>query len=74
MVWGVADLVSIISQTMTLEAGDLIATGTPAGVGLARHPSTFLADGDVVEMEIESVGRLSNRVQAESPAAAPIPG
>jgi 2-keto-4-pentenoate hydratase/2-oxohepta-3-ene-1,7-dioic acid hydratase in catechol pathway len=68
MIWGVAELVSILSQTMTLEPGDLIATGTPAGVGVARRPPSFLADGDVVEVEIESLGRLSNRVQLERAA------
>jgi 2-keto-4-pentenoate hydratase/2-oxohepta-3-ene-1,7-dioic acid hydratase in catechol pathway len=74
MSWGVADLVSIISQTMTLGPGDLIATGTPAGVGAGRRPPRYLVDGDLVEMEIESVGRLSNLVQAERAPAASAAG
>jgi 2-keto-4-pentenoate hydratase/2-oxohepta-3-ene-1,7-dioic acid hydratase in catechol pathway len=58
MVFGVADLISIISQTMTLEPGDCIATGTPPGVGMAMTPPRFLAAGDEVVVEIESLGRL----------------
>lgn len=58
MVFGVADLVSIISQTMTLEPGDVIATGTPPGVGMARTPPWFLRSGDEVVVEIEGLGRL----------------
>lgn len=65
MIWSVADLVSILSQTMTLEPGDILATGTPPGVGVARQPPVFLADGDLVEIEIERIGRLSNRVTLE---------
>ena len=59
MVFGVADLISIISQTMTLEPGDVIATGTPPGVGMARTPPRFLSAGDEVVVEIERVGRLT---------------
>ena len=47
---------------MTLLAGDVIATGTPAGVGFARTPPEFLADGDILEVEIENVGILRNTV------------
>ena len=46
---------------MTLEPGDVIATGTPGGVGVFRNPPRFLADGDEVVVEIEGIGRLSNR-------------
>jgi len=49
---------------MTLEAGDIIATGTPAGVGISRDPQVLLHDGDVVEVEIEGLGVLSNPVAA----------
>lgn len=60
-----AQLVSYISQVMTLDAGDVIYTGTPPGVGMARTPPRFLKDGDIVEIEIESVGLLSNPVVQE---------
>lgn len=65
MVFGVAELVAWISRTMTLEPGDLIATGTPPGVGFARTPPVWLRDGDVVTVEIERIGALTNPVRAE---------
>jgi 2-keto-4-pentenoate hydratase/2-oxohepta-3-ene-1,7-dioic acid hydratase in catechol pathway len=49
---------------MTIEPGDIIATGTPEGVGLGRTPPLYLNDGDLVETEIESIGMLRNRIQA----------
>lgn len=58
-------LVSYISQAITLEAGDIIYTGTPAGVGVFRNPPVFLKDGDVVEVTIERIGTLRNPVVAE---------
>lgn len=61
----VPELVAYISRGITLEPGDLIVTGTPAGVGMARRPPAFLGDGDVVEVEVESVGALRNRVRME---------
>jgi 2-keto-4-pentenoate hydratase/2-oxohepta-3-ene-1,7-dioic acid hydratase in catechol pathway len=60
LVFGVADLVAYCSQSFTLEPGDIIATGTPGGVGAFRDPPVFLADGDVVEVEIEGIGILRN--------------
>jgi 2-keto-4-pentenoate hydratase/2-oxohepta-3-ene-1,7-dioic acid hydratase in catechol pathway len=57
-------LIAYITQTITLEPGDLIATGTPPGVGVARNPPVFLKDGDEVTVEIEGVGRLTNPVRA----------
>lgn len=63
MVFSVATLVSTLSQFMTLRAGDVIVTGTPSGVGLARDPQVFMKDGDVVEVEIEKIGLLSNPVK-----------
>ena len=57
MIFGVARLVHYISQFMVLEAGDLIATGTPPGVGMGMKPPVFLAPGDVMELEIEGLGR-----------------
>jgi len=56
-------LVSYLSHSFTLEPGDLIATGTPPGVGFSRKPPQFLKEGDVVEVEIERVGTISNRVE-----------
>jgi 2-keto-4-pentenoate hydratase/2-oxohepta-3-ene-1,7-dioic acid hydratase in catechol pathway len=62
MVFGVAALVSFISQQITLEPGDLIATGTPAGVGVFRDPPVFLEPGDRVRCEIEGIGVVENPV------------
>jgi 2-keto-4-pentenoate hydratase/2-oxohepta-3-ene-1,7-dioic acid hydratase in catechol pathway len=62
LIFNVPKLVSHISKVMTLEIGDVIATGTPAGVGFARKPPVFLKAGDVVEIEIEKIGILRNPV------------
>lgn len=64
MIFAIADTVSFLSGLMTLEIGDIIATGTPAGVGYKREPPLFLGPGDVVEVEIERLGVLSNPVIA----------
>lgn len=64
MVFGIGELISFISRTMTLQAGDVIATGTPAGVGFARTPPVFLRPGDIVEIEIDRLGALKNPVRA----------
>lgn len=64
MIFTVANLISQLSQGMTLEPGDIIATGTPGGVGFARQPPVFLKDGDVLEAEIEGIGVLRNSVAA----------
>lgn len=72
MVFGVADLVSFISRTVTLEPGDVIATGTPAGVGFTRRPPRFLRPGDRVTVEIERIGALSNPVRARGGLADPV--
>ena len=69
MIFSVASLISYISSLITLEPGDVIATGTPAGVGFTREPPIALAAGDVVEVEIPGVGLLSNPVVAEEEAA-----
>jgi 5-carboxymethyl-2-hydroxymuconate isomerase len=63
MVFGVAQLVARLSEWFTLEPGDLIATGTPAGVGDGRRPPVYLRDGDVVRTWIEGIGELVNRVE-----------
>jgi 2-keto-4-pentenoate hydratase/2-oxohepta-3-ene-1,7-dioic acid hydratase in catechol pathway len=64
MIFGVAELVSFISQTMTLEPGDVISTGTPPGVGFLRDPPRLLQDGDEVTVELEWIGTLTNPVRA----------
>ena len=64
MVFGAVDLVTFIAETITLEPGDVIATGTPPGVGFARQPPVFLKAGDVVEVEIDGLGVLKNPVMA----------
>jgi len=60
------DLIAKLSECMTLEPGDVIVTGTPAGVGYARNPPVFMKDGDVIEIEIEGIGILSNPVVNEA--------
>jgi len=62
MIFSVAETVAYISQLMTLEPGDIIATGTPEGVGFKRTPPIFLRHDDVVEVEIEKIGTLRNPV------------
>jgi 2-keto-4-pentenoate hydratase/2-oxohepta-3-ene-1,7-dioic acid hydratase in catechol pathway len=61
LVHGVPALVAFCSRFMTLEPGDIIATGTPGGVGVFRDPPRFLGDGDRVVVDIERIGRLANR-------------
>lgn len=63
MVFSVAQLVSILSSFMTLQPGDVIVTGTPSGVGLARTPQLWMRHGDTVEVEVERIGILSNPVR-----------
>ena len=64
MAFDVAHLVWYVSQFMTLEPGDVINTGTPAGVGLGLNPPRYLADGDIVEVEIDGLGRQRHRLRA----------
>ena len=66
-------LVAFCSRAFTLEPGDVIATGTPAGVGWFREPKRMLADGDEVVVEIERVGRLVNRLPCSRRLTAPNP-
>ena len=63
MVFTVAQAVAFLSSLMTLEPGDIIATGTPSGVGFTRTPPLFLTDGDVTEVEIEGIGTIRNPVE-----------
>lgn len=62
MIFPIAETIEYISKLMTLEPGDIIATGTPDGVGFKRKPPVFLRDGDVVEVEVEGIGLLRNPV------------
>jgi 2-keto-4-pentenoate hydratase/2-oxohepta-3-ene-1,7-dioic acid hydratase in catechol pathway len=62
MLFDIGEVVEHMSLGLTLEPGDIIATGTPAGVGMGRTPKEFLRPGDVVECEIEGIGRIRNRV------------
>ena len=64
MVFPIPEVIATLSRIMTLEAGDVLATGTPAGVGFARTPPEFLQHGDTVTCEIEGLGALRNRVVA----------
>jgi acylpyruvate hydrolase len=70
LIFDVATLVSLISVGISLEAGDLIVTGTPSGVGAARKPPVFLKAGDVCEVEIEGIGVLRNAVTDDESARA----
>jgi 2-keto-4-pentenoate hydratase/2-oxohepta-3-ene-1,7-dioic acid hydratase in catechol pathway len=65
MVFDVASLISIISEAITLEPGDVIVTGTPAGVGVARKPQLFMKSGDICEVEVEGIGLLVNPIAQE---------
>jgi len=64
MVFGVAEVIAYVTRTITLEPGDLIATGTPAGVGAFRKPPLFMQPGDEITIEIEGLGSLTNPVVA----------
>ena len=66
MIFSVAQIVSSLSQTMTIRAGSIIFTGTPEGVGVARNPPRFLQAGDTVEVTIEKIGTLKNHVIAST--------
>jgi 2-keto-4-pentenoate hydratase/2-oxohepta-3-ene-1,7-dioic acid hydratase in catechol pathway len=65
LIFGVPQLIEFISRSITLEPGDVIATGTPPGVGFARKPPVFLKPGDQMEVLIEGLGGLGNPVVAE---------
>lgn len=65
-IFPIDDLVAKLSECMTLEPGDVIVTGTPAGVGYVRKPPVYMKDGDICEVEIEGIGVLTNRITDES--------
>jgi 2-keto-4-pentenoate hydratase/2-oxohepta-3-ene-1,7-dioic acid hydratase in catechol pathway len=67
MIFTVAQIVSHLSQLMTLHPGDVISTGTPPGVGMGMKPApVYLRDGDVIDLWIEGLGRQRQRVRAEA--------
>lgn len=68
LIFPIAELIAYLSKGITLEPGDLIATGTPGGVGDSRVPPRYLVDGDQVDIEVSGVGTLSNNVRTERPA------
>ncbi|VWC78330.1 5-carboxymethyl-2-hydroxymuconate delta-isomerase [Burkholderia lata] len=68
MRFNIFEQIEELSSAMTLEPGDVLATGTPAGIGAARQPPLFLSPGDVVRMQIEGIGEIENRVSAALPA------
>jgi 2-keto-4-pentenoate hydratase/2-oxohepta-3-ene-1,7-dioic acid hydratase in catechol pathway len=68
MIFSVAETIAYITSFMTLEPGDVIATGTPAGIGFTRDPKLLLRDGDVVEVDIERIGTLRNTIVSERTA------
>ena len=65
MIWGVAETITLLSECMTLEPGDLIVMGTPAGVGQARTPPVWMKHGDSIEIDIERIGVLRNTIEDE---------
>jgi 2-keto-4-pentenoate hydratase/2-oxohepta-3-ene-1,7-dioic acid hydratase in catechol pathway len=65
LIFKIPELIEFLSKSMTLEPGDVIATGTPPGVGFARKPPVFLKNGDVAEVEIEGLGILRNKVTSD---------
>jgi 2-keto-4-pentenoate hydratase/2-oxohepta-3-ene-1,7-dioic acid hydratase in catechol pathway len=62
MIFSIPEMIATLSKGMTLEPGDIIATGTPAGVGKGFNPPKFLKHGDVVEVFVEGIGKLTNTV------------
>lgn len=67
MIFSIEYIISTISQGTTLEPGDIIATGTPAGVGKGFHPPKYLQPGDIIEIEIDGIGILKNKVKGSIP-------
>jgi 2-keto-4-pentenoate hydratase/2-oxohepta-3-ene-1,7-dioic acid hydratase in catechol pathway len=67
MIWDVAETIALLTECVTLEPGDVIAMGTPAGVGQSRTPPVWMKPGDKIEVEIEGVGLLVNTIEDEQP-------
>ena len=68
MIYDIFAQIAYLSQVMTLKPGDILATGTPSGVGVARDPQVFLQVGDTVRIEIEGLGHIENRIAADAAA------
>jgi len=66
MIFSVAETIALLAEVLTLEPGDVIVMGTPAGVGQARNPPVWMKAGDTIEIEIERVGLLSNPIADEA--------
>lgn len=66
LIFSVAEIIEYVSRGTTLEPGDVIATGTPGGVGDSRQPPRYLADGDIIEVSVSGVGTLANPVRREA--------
>jgi 2-keto-4-pentenoate hydratase/2-oxohepta-3-ene-1,7-dioic acid hydratase in catechol pathway len=74
LLFGIPELISIISAEVTLDPGDVVVTGTPSGVGVFRDPQIFLEPGDLVTVEVEGIGRLTNPitdVEVNAPTGSP---
>jgi 2-keto-4-pentenoate hydratase/2-oxohepta-3-ene-1,7-dioic acid hydratase in catechol pathway len=65
MIFGVAETIGLLSECLTLDPGDVLVMGTPAGVGFARKPPVWMKPGDTIEVEIERIGVLRNPIVAE---------
>jgi 2-keto-4-pentenoate hydratase/2-oxohepta-3-ene-1,7-dioic acid hydratase in catechol pathway len=65
MTYSIARQIAYLSEVMTLEPGDILITGTPAGVGIAMQPPTYLNVGDVVRVEISGIGHIENTIVDE---------
>jgi 2-keto-4-pentenoate hydratase/2-oxohepta-3-ene-1,7-dioic acid hydratase in catechol pathway len=70
LLFGVAELIAIISAEVTLEPGDVIVTGTPSGVGVFRKPPVWMEPGDLVRVEVQGIGSLTNPI-VDAAGAAP---
>jgi 2-keto-4-pentenoate hydratase/2-oxohepta-3-ene-1,7-dioic acid hydratase in catechol pathway len=66
MIWGVAETIALLTECLTLEPGDVIVMGTPAGVGQSRKPPVWMKGGDRFEVEIERIGTLVNTIADEA--------
>jgi 2-keto-4-pentenoate hydratase/2-oxohepta-3-ene-1,7-dioic acid hydratase in catechol pathway len=68
LLFQIPELIARLSEAMTLQPGDILVTGTPAGVGFARKPPLFMKHGDVCEIEVQGIGLLQNSIVDERPA------
>jgi acylpyruvate hydrolase len=66
MIFSVAETIALLADVCTLEPGDVLVMGTPAGVGQARTPPVWMKAGDTIEIEVERIGVLSNPIVAEA--------